>query len=165
MKDLIEVDGNKVIPSPYVLTIPEFSKLKIEELSAVYFFVDHRSPYSVYEEEDRWNHIKDLLKVAATPKISAAIDKYKELSESSAVKVLKAARESVTKLEKYFKDVDLTMMDDNGKPIFHAKDLISNLANMGKVINGLEELEELVKKQQQKDNPNRGGVVTNKYSQ
>ena len=165
MKDLIEVDGNKVIPSPYALTIPEFSKLKIEELSAVYFFVDHRSPYSVYEEEDRWNHIKDLLKVAATPKVSAAIDKYKELSESAAVKVLKAARESVTKLEKYFKDVDLTMMDDNGKPIFHAKDLISNLSNMGKVINGLEELEELVKKQQQKDNPNRGGVVTNKYSQ
>jgi hypothetical protein len=165
MKDLIEVDGNKVIPSPYALTIPEFSKLKIEELSAVYFFVDHRSPYRGYEEEDRWNHIKDLLKVAATPKVSAAIDKYKELSESSAVKVLKAARESVTKLEKYFKDVDLTMMDDNGKPIFHAKDLISNLANMGKVINGLEELEELVKKQQQKDNPNRGGVVTNKYSQ
>ena len=44
MKDLITVDGNKVIPSPYALTIPEFSKLKIEELSAVYFFVDHRSP-------------------------------------------------------------------------------------------------------------------------
>ena len=165
MKDLIEVDGNKVIPSPYALTIPEFSKLKIEELSAVYFFVDHRSPYSVYEESDRWDHIKELLKVSATPNINAAIEKYRELSESSAVKLLKAARESVTKLEKYFKDVDLTMMDDNGKPIFHAKDLISNLANMGKVINGLEELEELVKKQQQKDNPNRGGVVTNKYSQ
>ena len=165
MKDLIEVDGNKVIPSPYALTIPEFSKLKIEELSAVYFFVDHRSPYSVYEESDRWDHIKELLKVSATPNINAAIEKYRELSESSAVKLLKAARESVTKLEKYFKDVDLTMMDDNGKPIFHAKDLISNLSNMAKVVQGLDDLEELVKKQQQKENPNRGGVVTNKYSQ
>jgi hypothetical protein len=127
--------------------------------------VDHRSPYSVYEEQDRWDNIKELLKVSASPKVSAAIDKYRELSESSAIKLLKAARESVTKLEKYFKEVDLTMMDDNGKPIFHAKDLISNLSNMGKVVNGLEELEEMVKKQQQKDNPNRGGVVTNKYSQ
>ena len=36
---------------------------------------------------------------------------------------------------------------------------------MAKVVQGLDELEELVKKQQQKDNPNRGGVVTNKYSQ
>ena len=55
--------------------------------------------------------------------------------------------------------------DNNGKPIFHAKDLISNLSNMAKVVQGLDDLEELVKKQQQKDNPNRGGVVTNKYSQ
>ena len=165
MKDLIEVDGNKVRPSPYALTIPEFKKLKIEELSAVYFFVDHRSPYSVYEEADRWSHIKELLKVSATPNINSAVDRYRELSESSGVKLLKAARESITKLEKYFKDIDLGMMYDNWKPIFHAKDLISNLANMGKVINGLEELEDLVKKQQQKDNPNRGGVVTNKYSQ
>ena len=34
------------------------------------------------------------------------------------------------------------------------KDLISNLANMAKVVNGLEELEEIVKRHEQKDNPN-----------
>ena len=165
MKDLITVDGTKVIPSPYTKSIPEFKILKIDELSAVYFFVDHRSPYSVYEESDRWEQIKSVLKITINPKVQAAVDKYRELSETSAVKLLKAARESVTKLEKYFKDVDLTLTDDHGKPIFHAKDLISNLANMAKVVQGLDDLEELVKKQQQKDNPNRGGVVTNKYSQ
>lgn len=165
MKDLITVSGNKVIPSPYALTIPEFKALKVDELSAVYFFVDHRSPYSVYDEENRWEQIKEVLKVRASPNIKAAMQVYAELSETSAVKLLKAARASVTKLEKYFNDVDLTMMDDNGKPIFHAKDLISNLANMAKVVQGLDDLEELVKKQQQKENPNRGGVVTNKYSQ
>ena len=156
MKDLIIADGNIVIPSPYALTISEFKNLKVEELSAVYFFGDHRSPYGAYEEKDRWEQIKNILK---------AILKYNELSETSAVKLLKAARESVTKLERYFKEVDLTLMDDNGKPIFHAKDLISNLSNMAKVVQGLDDLEELVKKQQQKDNPNRGGVITNKYSQ
>ena len=55
-------------------------------------------------------------------------------------------------------------MDDNGKPIFHAKDLVANLANMGKVVNGLGDLEDLVKKQEQEANSNRGGVVVNKYS-
>ena len=39
------------------------------------------------------------------------------------------------------------MMDDNGKPIFHAKDLIANLSNMGKVVDGLSRLEEIVKKE------------------
>jgi hypothetical protein len=165
MKDLITIDGNKVIPSPYALTIKEFKALKIEELSAVYFFADHRSPFVVYPELERWEKINETIKAALSPKTKAAIDKYRELSETSAVKLLNAARESVSKLEKYFKDIDLTLTDDNGRPIYHAKDLIANLANMGKVVSGLDELEELVKKQQQKDNPNRGGVVVNKYSQ
>lgn len=165
MKDLITVDGTKVIPSPYALTIPEFKKLKLEELSAVYFYTDHRSPYAVYPEEERWEKINESVKAAISPKTKAAIDVYRHLSETSAVKLLNAARESVSKLERYFKEVDLTITDDNGRPIYHAKDLIANLANMGKVVSGLDELEELVKKQQQKDNPNRGGVVVNKYSQ
>jgi len=164
MKDLITVDGNKVISSPYILAIPEFKSLTAGSLSAVYFFADYRSPYAVYEESERWEIIMKSIKVKRTKEIDIAIRKYKELSETSAVKLLKSAKESVTKLEKYFKEVDLTLTDDNGRPIYHAKDLINNLSNMSKIVNGLDELEDIVKKHQQKDNPNRGGVVTNKYS-
>ena len=165
MRDLITVSNNVVVPSAYALTINEFKGLKSQELGAVYFYTDHRSPYAVYDESERLDKISQDLKVKFTPKVRGAIDKYKELSETSAVKLLKSARASVTKLEKYFETINLNVLDDNGKPIYHAKDLIANLANMGKVVNGLEELEEIVKRHQQKDNPNRGGVVTNKYSQ
>jgi hypothetical protein len=165
MRDLITVSNNVVVPSAYALTINEFKGLKSQELGAVYFYTDHRSPYAVYDESERLDKISQDLKVKFTPKVRGAIDKYKELSETSAVKLLKSARASVTKLEKYFATINLNVLDDNGKPIYHAKDLIANLANMGKVVNGLEELEEIVKRHQQKDNPNRGGVVTNKYSQ
>ena len=79
--------------------------------------------------------------------------------------MLKAGRSSVNKLEKYFKDIDLTAMDDNGKLLYQAKDLLSNLSKIGEVIEGLDRLEELVQKQQAKDNPNRAGVKTNKYSE
>ena len=79
--------------------------------------------------------------------------------------MLKAARESIVKLEKYFKDIDLTLVDDNGKPIFAAKDLVMNLSRMGDVIDGLHKLEEQVKKEEQTISPNRGGVEVNKYSQ
>ena len=165
MRDLITVSNNVVVPSAYALTIKEFKGLKAQELGAVYFYTDHRSPYAVYEEEERMSKISTDLKVKFTPKVQGAVDKYKELSETSAIKLLKSARNSVTKLEKYFDTVNLNVLDDNGKPIYHAKDLIANLSNMGKVVNGLEELEAIVKKHEQKDNPNRGGVVTNKYSQ
>jgi len=166
--DLLTISDNRVIPSAYTLTIPEFKLLSIEELAYIYYMCDHRSPFAVYEEEKRSEEVIQSVfkkKYNISSKINAACDKYKELTETSAVKLLKAARESVTKLEKYFKDIDLTLMDDNGKPIFTAKDLISNLEKMGKVVEGLTRLEELVKKEEQVANQNRGGVITNKYSQ
>ena len=56
-------------------------------------------------------------------------------------------------------------MDDNGKPIFNAKDLVMNLSKVGDVVSGLSKLEELVKKEEQKSSKVRGGVEINKYSQ
>jgi hypothetical protein len=97
--------------------------------------------------------------------VQAGIDKYKELSETSAIKLLKSAKASVTSLEKYFRTIDLTAIDQNGRPINQAKDLVANLGKIADVVDGLNRLEDLVKKEQQKDNPNRGGVVVNKYSQ
>jgi hypothetical protein len=169
--ELLTVSENKVIPSPYTLTIPEFKVLKIEELSYVYYMVDHRSPFAVYDEEKRHEEVsKSVFKNKNTKKlpwskINAGCDRYKELTETSAVKLLKSARASITKLEKYFKNIDLTLVDDNGKPIYSAKDLVANLSKMGDVIAGLSKLEELVKKEEQVKNTNRGGVITNKYSQ
>ena len=97
--------------------------------------------------------------------MAGAVKKYQELSETHGIKLLRAGRSSVNKLEKYFKDIDLTAMDDNGKLLYQAKDLLSNLSKIGEVIEGLDRLEELVQKQQAKDNPNRAGVKTNKYSE
>jgi hypothetical protein len=95
----------------------------------------------------------------------AGVDKYKELSDTHATKLLKSARLSVNKLENYFKTIDLTALDDNGKLLYQAKDLLSNLSKVGEVIEGLDRLEELIQKQQAKDSPNRAGVKTNKYSE
>ena len=166
--NLIEIVNNVAIPSPYTLTILEFKELDTKELAYVFFMCDHTSPFAVYGIEQRHEEVKLSVygksKWTASSKVNTACDKYRKLKETSAVKLLKAARESVVKLEKYFATVDLTMMDDNGKPIFHAKDLVANLSNMGKVVNGLGDLEDLVKKQEQEANSNRGGVVVNKYS-
>lgn len=167
--DLIYIDNDKAIPSAYSLTILEFKDLTLEELSFVYFMVDHRSPFSVYEWKQRNIEVKTSIfgekkKWSPSSKVLGACDKYEQLIETSAVRLLKAAKESIVKLEKYFRDIDLTMMDDHGKPIFHAKDLIANLSNMGKVVDGLTRLEDIVKKEEQAANTNRGGVEVNKYS-
>ena len=167
--DLIYINDNKAIPSSYAMTILEFKNLSTEELAFVYFMIDHRSPFSVYEWEQRLIEVKNSIfgeknKWKPSTAVLGACDKYEKLIETSAVRLLKAARESVVKLEKYFRDIDLTLLDDNGKPIYHAKDLIANLSNMGKVVDGLTRLEEIVKKEEQASNTNRGGIEVNKYS-
>jgi len=164
--DLIIIKDKVATPSPYALLIKEFKDLKIEELGYVYFMCDHRSAYAVYEWDKRHEEVIQSLKLKTiSKKVEIACDKYNELIETSAVKLLKAARESVKKLEAYFRTVDLTLVDDNGRPIFHAKDLVNNLEKMGKVVDGLSRLEDIVKKEEQANNPTRGGVEVNKYSQ
>ena len=167
--DLLHVQDNKVIPSSYALTIREFKNLNIEELAYIYFMIDHKSPFAVYEWEQRQIEVKNSIfgekkKWIPSAKVKGACDKYEQLIETSAVRLLKAARESIVKLEKYFRDVDLHLLDDRGKPIYHAKDLINNLEKMGKVVDGLSRLEEIVKKEEQAANTNRGGIEVNKYS-
>jgi hypothetical protein len=165
MKNLIEMTGaNTVTPSPYALAIEEFAKLNTKELAYVYFLCDHRSPYAFYELEERKKTLDKEFGVTATPKLKAAILKYNELSETHAVGLLKAARESVQKLKRYFNEVDLTLTDDNGKLVYTAKDLIANLKQIGEVVDGLNDLEDLVKKEQSKTSINRGGVESSKYN-
>jgi|TARA_B110000495_G_C22903108_1_gene527090 hypothetical protein len=169
MDDLIYIKDNRAVPSTYALQVIEFKPLSPTELAYVYFMVDHKSPFAVYEWQQRTIEVKNSIfgennKFIPSSKVNTACKKYEILIETSAVRLLKAAKESIVKLEKYFRDIDLTMMDDNGKPIFHAKDLIANLSNMGKVVDGLSRLEEIVKKEEQASNTNRGGIEVNKYS-
>tara|TARA_R110002020_G_scaffold6390_7_gene27235 strand:- start:520 stop:1035 length:516 start_codon:yes stop_codon:yes gene_type:complete len=168
-EDLIYINDGKAIPSSYTTTILEFKGLTATELAFVYFMVDHKSPFSVYEWDQRTIEVINSIfgekkKWVPSAKVLAACDKYEQLIETSAVRLLKAARTSIVKLEKYFRDIDLHLMDDHGKPIFHAKDLIANLSNMGKVVDGLTRLEDIVKKEAQAANTNRGGIEVNKYS-
>ena len=167
--DLIYINDGVAVPSNYALTILEFKPLSTIELAFVYFMVDHRSPFSIYDWDQRIIEVKNSIfgekkKWTPSAKVLGACDKYEKLIETSAVRLLKAARTSIVKLEKYFRDIDLHLMDDHGKPIFHAKDLIANLSNMGKVVDGLTRLEDIVKKEEQAANTNRGGIEVNKYS-
>ena len=167
--DLIYINDGVAVPSNYALTILEFKTLSTIELAFVYFMVDHRSPFAIYDWDQRIIEVKNSIfgekkKWTPSAKVLGACDKYEKLIETSAVRLLKAAKESIVKLEKYFRDIDLTLLDDHGKPIFHAKDLIANLSNMGKVVDGLTRLEDIVKKEEQAANTNRGGIEVNKYS-
>ena len=90
--DLIHIDDDKAVPSAYALSIPEFKKLNTDELSFVYFMIDHRSPFSVYEWDQRQVEVKNSIfgekkKWTPSEKILGACDKYEKLIETSAVRL------------------------------------------------------------------------------
>ena len=60
-KDLLEIVNNQGVPTPYTKTIKEFKELDSKSLAYVYFMVDYRSPYSVYEYAERQLEIKNSI--------------------------------------------------------------------------------------------------------
>tara|TARA_R110000823_G_scaffold71222_3_gene164202 strand:- start:1235 stop:1537 length:303 start_codon:yes stop_codon:yes gene_type:complete len=99
--DLIQIHNNKGALSPYALSIKEFKDLKVDELAYIYFMVDHRSPFSVYEWEQRLKEVKTSIfgdkKWSPSAKVLGGCKAYDILIETSAVRLLKAARESIIK--------------------------------------------------------------------
>tara|TARA_R100000951_G_scaffold48309_1_gene41052 strand:+ start:3538 stop:4044 length:507 start_codon:yes stop_codon:yes gene_type:complete len=168
MEELLEIVDNVAVPSAYTLTIKAFKGLNNKELAYIYFMADHRSPYAIYGEEHRKEEvISAVFKKGWEPsgKVLIAVEVYKELKETSAVKLLRSARASIVKLQEYFELIDLREEDDNGKLRYNAKDLVANLANMGKVVEGLSQLEAQVKKEAQVSGQLRGHVSVDKYSE
>ena len=173
MRDLLTIVDYTAVPSPYTLSLDKFRTIAkrkngMKELAYIYYMCNHNSPFYVYDHDERYKQVKVALfkdsKWSPDSKLKECMDLYNELSETSAVKLLKSAKTSIAKLEKYLRVIDLTALDDNGKPIYTAKDLIYNLEKMGKVVEGLSKLEELVRREEKVGNKNRGGVEVNKYS-
>ena len=94
--DLIYIHKDDVMPSAYALTIKEFKNLNAKELAFVYFMVDHRSPFAVYEWEQRLIEVKNSIfgeksKFKLPSKVLEDCTKYDKLIETSAVRLLKEA--------------------------------------------------------------------------
>lgn len=144
----------------HALAIPPFrdiwdrdkSKTKekaTKELSYVFFMCDYKSPYNAYNEVEKEIVIKqDFIKDdnwVPDELIIKAMDKYTSLQETIHTKFLRSAKIGTEKLAKYFEDFDPSELDDNGRPIYTAKDLASNLKSVGDIIKSLVSLEKQVK--------------------
>lgn len=166
------------VPSPEASHIPEFNRIierddsenktvASKELAFIYFMIDWESDYAHLSEDRRYDEVRtDLFDEDWHPDeaVEEAMDKYRHLYVNDYIEMLESARKGARKLRKYFEDVDLNETDHNGKLKYKATDLTRNLKDVGSIIEGLQELEELVKKNQTQRNENRGGVEVNEFS-
>lgn len=130
------------------------------EARFLYFYCDHKSEFAKFSLDER--RIESLVS-AGLPEdhpisktLEAAITRYEKLNNSRNIRLLKGANAAVDKLAQYFEGVDFTQKDNNNNLVYDPKDLITNVGNLGKVIEGLEKLREAVMKDEGQESTTRG---------
>lgn len=139
--------------------------LKLErafrELTYIYLTCDWQSPYSEWSDQEKHDAAvldSELTNTELEDTIFLeAKKKYLSLQDSRTMRLLNSAFRACDELQVFFHTVDLQERDPvTGKPIYSAKDVISSISSLGKVVAGLEELKLLVMKEREKESALRG---------
>lgn len=178
MAGIFDMKDGKFIVDPNAIIIPPFkdiwerdkSKTKetaINELCFVYFAADFNSPYITFPEDEKIERIKQdfLVKNKLKPDslLLHSIEVYKQFQETHSMRLLNSARVAADKMSTYFNNINFDDEDDSGKLKYVAKDVASTLANVGKIVESLDKLEEKVKKEIKTTTKVRGGGAASKW--
>ena len=158
---MFDIKGPTVIVQPEYLLIPEFkyiwesdkSKTKdgaMNIFSYIYFTTDYRSPYKKSYPESLINDVvkKEVLKdesFKVTDNIESAINVYKDLQYSQALKTLDAAMNTLNVVNSYLKDFNLDDIAEKDKANA-VSGILSNIEKLPKVLMAIESAKTKVEK-------------------
>lgn len=131
-----------------------------KELVFIYLMYDWKTPYSEYSTIEK---LEAAVLDSGIDKawiedstLKAACQKYQDLQDSRILRLLRSAYKATDELRLYFETLNLQEKDLNGKPIFAAKNVLSEIAGLGKTVEGLQQLEFMVMKEKEKSANLRG---------
>lgn len=120
----------------------------MQELGYIYFMEDPRSDYLTYiDEETRRDQIKLGEGLPETWKPDAKVEdarKFYASFKSEAALLAEDIRAAITNLRVYLKTIDLSAVDDKGKPIYTLNTYTSAIAQVPKLIVSLDEAEKTI---------------------
>ena len=142
--NLLELDGDQVKVTPEVLRIKVFrglwdrdrtkSKSRVmNELAFIWLYKNVDSPYvkQGLEHEEKVQAIKEDIGLPSTWEfdelMAACCEKYEELTYTQSFFLVEDAMKAVNKLRDYFTSINLLQLDDKGKPVYSAVQLVSAL--------------------------------------
>lgn len=148
--------------APQALLIKEFKEiwecdrskdkfLATKELGYVYYMADERSDYMhILDENERSEQVALDLELGdkwIEPKyIAPAIEKYKELAETTSTKLLQSTRNVVQKISHFLDVIDPNERDKNDKPVFAINAITRAVSEVPKLVKALNDIEkEIVK--------------------
>lgn len=131
-----------------------------EFLSIIYFVYDPRSDYSyIIDEDDR---IKEVCESNGydIPKFSKqekeCIELYKSLTTTTSLELLRSTRVAVDKVKNFLETVDLTLVDDKGKPVYTINSVTSAIKMVPQLAKDLKEAEKVLSKEIEEQGRARG---------
>lgn len=187
IEELLEEKNHFAYPSAYARTMDCFRKIitrdrgskndsqgrkKLQasrELAFIYFMENPKSQFMAVPDSEREQKvIESVFEDPWKPDklIREAQEMYRGIVDTISVRLLKSAYKAVHQLRDYFENLDLSERDDNGKPIHRATDVMKALSDLGRVVEGLEKLEERVRMESKSnDGGIRGGVEINVFNE
>lgn len=123
----------------------------MKELTFIYLMLDFKSPYFQFTEMDKYeaalidsgldeSDLKD-------PVFIAAYNKYDQIQNADPIlSLIKTAYNTLHKMRVHLDNIDFTETDGDGRPLYKPKDVVADLASIGKMRAQLQELEETHKK-------------------
>lgn len=137
--------------------------LAFKEFTYIYLMLDFKSPYFKYLEQEKYEaalsdsgltdeELKD-------PLFISAYNKYKEILDSDPIlSLIRVAHKTLYRTQVFLDSIDFTEIDEMGKPIYKPKDVIADIAAIGKMRVSLLDLEEQYKNELSSDSNVRGGI-------
>lgn len=172
------IEDNKLVVEPEVLTVDVFTQIwkrdktkgkdnALKDFIYIFYMGSFDSPIFFLPEDKRKDevmkyYIKDD-KYKADALVVEGISTLKAVNTTPAMLLLQDSYILVDKLRGYFTSVDFKELDDNGKPIYSAKDAMASLANVGKVLESLNKLKETIHKEISEASRTKGGGTTGEF--
>lgn len=171
---LFTLEKNNVLISPSALLLAPFKEIwesdkspkketALKELAFIYYTTDFKSPYQEYNEKDIVDKVKSAVGLSDKWKPSASVlvgkDLYSELQQTRSLKFVQGARNAIDKMIEFFDNVDFTLLDDKGQPVYKITDLVRTVKESHGMLESLKRLEQQVKNEIEAKGTSRGGFT------
>lgn len=175
---LVKYEGYNIVFEPELLTLNVFRKLHrrdkskdksrfIQELGYIYFFADPRSDYQYLTDDNERSEA--IIKGEGLPstwkvdeQLQEAINYYKSFTPTSAL-LLEDTKIAVDKLRKILRDIDLTKVDDKGRPVYTLNTIVATIKQVPSLVKDLDEAERTIAKEIAQDDRVRGTAEKSMY--
>ena len=175
---LLKYEGYNLTFEPEILTLRVFKRLFmrdktkdksrfLQELGYIYFMLDPRSDYMyITDNEERSKAIIEGEGLPNTWKVDStlqeAMDYYKSFRPTSAL-LLEDTRIAVDKLREALRSINLTDVDDKGRPIYTLNTIVSTIKQVPSLVKDLDDAERAIAKEIVQNDKIRGSAEKSMY--